>query len=194
MKKGEAEFQWNAKRERAAALVADDSLSDEQIAAELKVGRATLARWKDRPEFIARVREIVESVRAALEAKGIAARQNRIDALNERHELMREVIRQRASAYQGEGVGGSTGLIVKDVKGIGRGYDFQVVEVYGVDTGLLRELREHEKQMAQELGEWQERSTQVNVDLTNCSDDELERIANGEDPARVLATSRRGRA
>ena len=30
--------------------------------------------------------------------------------------------------------------------------------VYSVDTGLLRELREHEKLAAQELGQWEERT------------------------------------
>jgi hypothetical protein len=32
------------------------------------------------------------------------------------------------------------------------------VEEYQVDTGLLKELREHEKQAAQELGQWSEKA------------------------------------
>jgi hypothetical protein len=33
-----------------------------------------------------------------------------------------------------------------------------VVEEYEVDTGLLKELREHEKQAAQELGQWSDKA------------------------------------
>lgn len=53
--------------------------------------------------------------------------------------------------------GGKTGLIVHNVKGVGKGDDFQLIDLYEVDTGLLREMREHEKQAAQELGDWTER-------------------------------------
>ena len=70
---------------------------------------------------------------------------------------MTEVIRQRAVNLKDVPGGGNTGLLVRQVKGIGKGEDFQVVEEYAVDTGLLRELREHEKQAAIELGEWTEK-------------------------------------
>ncbi|PYS52435.1 MAG: hypothetical protein DMF68_01620 [Acidobacteria bacterium] len=188
------EFKWNAKREEAASLVAEDSLTDEQIAERLKINRATLHRWKTHPDFEAKVREIVEETRSRLLARGILAKQNRLEALRDRQERMTEVIERRAVENKDYPGGGATGLIVRDVKGIGKGEDFERVEVYMVDTSLLKELREHEKQAAIELGEWQERSTSLKVDLSNCTDDELERIANGEDPARVLAASRRGRA
>jgi hypothetical protein len=190
----QTEFSWNSKREEAASLVADDSLSDEQIAERLKINRATLHRWKIHPDFQARIKEIVEETRSALLKRGILSKENRLEFLRDRQERMMEVIAARAIAHADEVAGGETGLLVKDIKGIGKGEDFEKIEVWAVDTGLLRELREHEKQVAMELGEWQERSTHVNLDMTNCSDDELERISNGEDPARVLATSRRGRA
>lgn len=54
--------------------------------------------------------------------------------------------------------GGNTGLLVRTTKGIGSGDTFQIVDEYAVDTGLLRELREHEKQAAQELGQWIDKS------------------------------------
>jgi hypothetical protein len=33
-----------------------------------------------------------------------------------------------------------------------------IIEEYQVDTGLLKELREHEKQAAQELGQWSDKA------------------------------------
>jgi hypothetical protein len=40
---------------RAAALWVVDQQTDAQIARELGIGRRTLARWKQRPEFVAAV-------------------------------------------------------------------------------------------------------------------------------------------
>ena len=53
--------------------------------------------------------------------------------------------------------GGRTGLIVHNVKGVGKGDDFKLIDVYEVDTSLLKEMREHEKQAAIEVGQWQEK-------------------------------------
>lgn len=41
------------------------------------------------------------------------------------------------------------------------------------------------------LGMFKDQSTNLNIDLDNLTDEQLERIANGEDPAHVLATSGR---
>jgi hypothetical protein len=48
--------------------------------------------------------------------------------------------------------GGTTGLLVKDYKGKDADQP-----VYKVDTRLLAELRAHEKQAAEELGQWSEK-------------------------------------
>lgn len=155
---------FSAEKERAAFLVAEDRLTDEQIAADLEIGRTTLHRWKTDPAFSARVEQIKAEVREKLSAMGIAARQNRLDALNDRQRRMAEVIRQRAENLKSVPGGGNTGLLVRQVKGIGKGEDFQVVEEYAVDTGLLREMREHEKQAAIEVGEWTEKKEHTGKD------------------------------
>src|SRR5450759_3596687 len=63
---------------------------------------------------------------------------------------MRRVIDERAAwADFADVPGGTTGLLVKDYKG--KEAD-QLV--YKVDTGLLGELRGHERQAAEELGQW----------------------------------------
>lgn len=155
---GTEKLEWNEQLERAANLVAQDTLSDEKIAEQLGIGRTTLHRWKSDALFVSRVKQVVEEIKATIVARGIAERQNRIDAYNSRWLKMQEVINQRAKEYSTVTVGGNTGLIVKQTKGIGKGDDFQVIDEYAVDTGLLREMREIEKQAAIELGEWTEKT------------------------------------
>ena len=46
---------------------------------------------------------------------------------------------------------------MRTLKQLGRGDEAETVEEFRVDTGLLKELRETEKQAAQELGQWAEK-------------------------------------
>ena len=154
-----AEWVWTRARERAALLTAEDALTDVEIAAEVGISERTLNRWRKRPEFVARVEEHIEAFRAVIARKAIAQRGRRVAALQDRWRRMQRVIEERAAdPGMADVPGGRTGLIVRRVKGIGRGEDFERVEEYAVDDGLLREMREHERQAAQELGQWLERS------------------------------------
>lgn len=54
------------RRQRAAELVADDSLIDAAIAAEVGVCRRTLAYWKVQPDFVAEVSRIRRAYAASL--------------------------------------------------------------------------------------------------------------------------------
>lgn len=151
-------WEWTDQREDAALLAAEDRLTDEQIAEKCGIDRRTLARWKLVPDFASRVAEHRALWREELKRKGIAAKQNRLDALNDRWERLKRVIEERGADPGMQGVaGGATGLLVRQVKGIGKGEDFERVEEYAVDTGLLKEMRDHERQAAQELGEWTEK-------------------------------------
>ena len=142
------------RRERAALLVAEDKAPDLEIAAVLKIGKATLERWKREPAFAARVQEHRARWAKEIEIEGIANRKNRVDALNDRWSRMREVIRARAEDMTDEVAGGDTGLLVRTVKQIGSGERATTIEEYAVDTGLLKSMLDHEKQAAQELGQW----------------------------------------
>src|ERR1035441_6890960 len=83
----------------------------------------------------------------------ISSRNARVQALQNRWDRMRRVIDERAASPDfAEVPGGTTGLLVKDYKG----KDADTL-VYKVDTGLLAELRNHEKQAAEELGQWNEK-------------------------------------
>ena len=148
-------FRWTPARERAALLVADDAIPDKQIAAEIGISERHLERWKRRPEFAERIAAIRDETRAKLVALGIADKQNRIDAYNARWRLMRQVIAERGADPAMQAVpGGTTGLLVKSYTFSPQGDPY---EEYAVDTGLLKELREHEKQAATELSQWVEK-------------------------------------
>jgi transposase len=151
-------WQWNNRREEAAKLVADDKLADEVIAAQVGITRQTLATWKTVPEFVKRVSEHREAWRQAIMTQGIADKVNRIRRLNTDWERMQQVIIERADDPRNQEIpGGKTGLLVKQLKGIGKGADFQIVEEFAVDAGLLSELRQTEQQAARELGQWTEK-------------------------------------
>lgn len=158
-------LQWSKRHEQAAVLVADDRLTDEQIAEQIGISARMLYIWKAHPEFAAKVSEHVEKFAAVTLKRGIARRERRVEALNDRWKRMLRVIDERAEDPDISHVaGGTTGLIVHDVKGVGKGDDFQLIDIYGVDTGLLKELREHEKQAAQELGQWTEKQEHTGKD------------------------------
>lgn len=110
-------FRWTAVRERAVLFVVEDIKTDEAIAAELGIHRDTLASWKRHPDFAARVEHHREVQRQAIEAKGIADKQNRIRAMNRRAEKLWQVIDARAADPTMANVpGGDTGLMTRTVK------------------------------------------------------------------------------
>lgn len=147
-------FEWDEQRERAARLLAEGELTETEIAKQLEVDRRTVYRWKQHPDFQARVAEIVQELGEPALRYAIGRRERRLRNLNDRLERMHQVIRDRAADPKMADVpGGKTGLMVRNVKAVkGR-----AVSLYAVDTGLLRELREHEKQAAIELGQWAEK-------------------------------------
>lgn len=149
---------WTARHDRAAVLVAEDELTDDEIAAALKVTRDTISRWKRFEVFQVRVQEVRAELAAASHRRALGRRERRVRALDDRWRLLLQVIEERAADPAVSAVpGGSTGMLVRQLKGVGSGDNFQLVEEYEVDTGLLKELREHERQAAQELGQWSER-------------------------------------
>ncbi len=165
-------FRWTAKREEAALLVAQDELSNEDIARRMGISRQTLGKWKLQPAFQGRVAALVAAVAEAVKGRGIAERRNRVAALNERWSRLLRVIEERAALYADVPGGRGAGMLVCQIKlvrvsggedgesdGPGRrkrrrSGGFVEIAADAVDVGLLKELREHEKQAAQELGQW----------------------------------------
>ncbi len=166
---------WSSRMEEATLLVAQDELSNEKIAARVGVCRQTLQVWKRTPRFAARVQELRDAMAEAVKGRGIVERENRVAALNDRWEKLHAIIATRAKELA-DVPGGDTGLLVHRIKRVRLYMDTldddsegdatparrrrrrpagvaQVAE-YAVDVRLLKELREHEKQAAKELGQW----------------------------------------
>jgi hypothetical protein len=181
-----AGFRWTDKTEEAAKDVALDRLTNQEIAEKAGVTRQALDKWKLNPEFKARVDAHHEEFKAIVRRRGIAQLERRVDALNTRWDLMHRVIAERAADPGMQlPAGGKTGLMVHTVKGVGKGDDFQLIDLYEVDVGLLREMREHEKQAAQELGQWTEKKEvtgqdggpiDIDLGLGGLSNDELRNL------------------
>jgi hypothetical protein len=154
-------FEWNAQRYKAAQLLAEGRLTDEEIAEELSVTRRTLARWKTQIAFIDYIYECIRTTRDELLKRGVRERQNRIDQIDNIVGKINRVINARATHYEedekAKAQGADTGLIVRKYKVIGTGENSREVEEYEVDVATLRELREQLKQAAIEVGEWAEK-------------------------------------
>lgn len=151
-------FRWNASRARAAILLAEDAKSDAEIADALGIARSTLSVWKTHPEFAARIAEHVAELERAVLRYRIAKRRERIRILDDQQTKLLQVQEERAEEYAGLAPGGSTGAVVKTLKVIGSGDSQQLIEEWTTDTGLQHELRALQKQAAQELGQWSEKS------------------------------------
>ena len=143
----------------AAQLLAEGRLTLTQIAERLNIDRRTLWVWKKNPAFQRMVDKRAAVIDAATLGAAITNRNRRIARLNETWHRLQDVIEARAADPSMAKVpGGTTGLLSHDVKSVGGGDSATIVDVYEVDTALLKELRETEKQAAIELGQWQEKN------------------------------------
>jgi hypothetical protein len=163
-----------AQRLKAAMLVAEDELSDEQIIADVGVAsRVTLWRWKENPAFQGAVAEHRIRLEASMSRFSVAKRRKRVEYLQALFDRQWSIMEQRAdeapqrlpeNVSWGPGsnkpkyvAGMDTGLITHDVKSVGYGPDQELVDVYKVDTALSAEIRNTLKQAAQEVGQWTEK-------------------------------------
>ncbi len=152
--------------------MAEDRLTDDEIAKRAGIKRTQLHYWKRHPDFQARVAEHVTALAEQIKARGLAERSNRIDYLNDRRQRMQALLEARGADMAGEVAGGETGLMVRSPKLV-KVYESpdleddrapiayakreRIVYEYAFDRALVQEMREHEKQAAQELGQWTEK-------------------------------------
>src|SRR5581483_2640122 len=109
--------------------------------------------------FDARVKKIVAMLDGYSVRYALSRRARRLKRLSERAEKLDRIIKERARSPEMRDVpGGTTGLLTVEVKSVGG----REVKVYSVDTALLKELREHEKQAAIEAAQWLEKSPEAN--------------------------------
>ena len=142
-------------------MLAEDALSDEQIASDVGVSRKSLAQWKTDAVFNRRVAELVEQRKDAAMRHSIAQQDKRIGSMNDRWQKMHDIISARALDFDGLVPGGETGLLTRQIKLSNTG---MTVEEYVIDALLLREMRALEEQAAKELGQWIERKEHTGKD------------------------------
>jgi hypothetical protein len=135
-------FKWTAPKRQAVDLLASDELPDALVADAVSVGRATLTRWKAHPEFAAAVQEAVAALGEVARRYAVGRRAARVKALDGRWRDLdgcrRRVLDALAPAE-------------------GRPAEPPDPAMLSHARELSRELREHEKQAAQELGQWAEK-------------------------------------
>lgn len=149
-------FKWTKPKLDAAALVAADELTNDEIAASVGVVRKTLWEWCQNAEFAARVGEIARELGDVARRYAIANRGRRLQGYDDRRGRILDLIAARAAAHAAA-TGGETGLLARTEKSLGSGPAAQIVGEYAVDAALLKELRELEKQAAIEAGQWSEK-------------------------------------
>ena len=144
---------------------------------EAEGARQSAYRLLRNPQVSARVAELTTELSADLVAAEISDRNARIQALQERWTRLRanldKVLEERGKEMAGV-PGGSTGLLMLDYKGAS-------TPVYRLDPGvvaLLAELRAHEKQAAEELGQWVEKREETStVDSVAILNEGRQRVA-----------------
>lgn len=148
------EFEWSSNKETAALLLAEDSLSIPQIANQLHVNESTIDRWKQHPQFKARIEENVAAFRVRMLEYGLARKENRIAALSDLFRRQQLILTERGQSLEMQSVpGGTSGLVCTTWKQLGGGEDAQLVPEHTADTGLSREIRGTLEQVAVELGQ-----------------------------------------
>lgn len=199
-----APFDWTPQNEEAAVLLATTDRTDEGIATQVGVTRMTLYRWRQHPDFAAKVEAVKSEALERVRNRGIAIKENRVAALDDRWGRMKQVITCRASRYKRlraatdvaipsplseeeeaesevvfEGVPeeAETGLVILE-----RTYGkMGVTEKWAVDTGLLAEMRQVETAAAKELNQLTEQvnhsgTVQNGPNLQNLTLEELRQM------------------
>lgn len=151
-------FEWNEARTKAAVLVAEDEINDEDIAAECGIGRTTLHEWKQIKTFQDRVAEHLAELDRQMMRYAISKRRKRIGKLQRALDRVEQVIDERAEDMRhndaADTPGASSGLLVS--KPI-FSHSGELAYEWKFDSALVREYRALMEQTAKELGQLQDR-------------------------------------
>jgi hypothetical protein len=139
-------------------------------------------RWKKRAEawdmFVAReAARQAEEERMAVMAEGFALDYVRVRAL------------KKLATKLDEEIGEPNKEWLPDVKSIGSGEFAERVDLVRFNAPLIEQFRGTLADIADETGGRQKTGRNLNIDLSGLNDDQLKRIAAGEDPIKVLASA-----
>lgn len=143
-------FSWTPQKERAVILLAEDELTDKQIAEEVGVHHKTITAWKEREEFSGAVADKAGVIRASALKFAIAKRHRRLSYLQRMLDRMEVVIEDRARQSPHDVPGGLSGLVTsKPIYSALGDLSYE----HKFDAALVREYRATMEQAAKELGQ-----------------------------------------
>jgi hypothetical protein len=179
----------NEKKHLASLLVAQDRLSNKEMAAKLGVAVRTLDNWKTDPEFKAAVEAHLQAWMAKVQAKGIADRRRRIFQLNERWRKAQAIVEARAKDPGTARLpGGRTGFLVRHFRSLPKGDGERVIIEEAVfDAKLFIGLLKIEAQAARELGQWDEKPERVVRRLADLTREEIDSVLADWERSHTLA-------
>lgn len=180
------------KKLQAALLLAQGRLTIDHIAEQVGKSPRTIDEWKQLPEMRREIHRHHEAWAQELKEFGIGDQRRRLRDLQDLYDRLWVVIGRRAqSKAMRRAAGGDTGLVCREVKKFEQvaeqvpGKDGKpetvlknkAVVKFRVDTALIDELREIQKQAAIELGQWTEkRSLSGKVTFQPFEFSEIEKI------------------
>src|SRR5215207_5893892 len=92
-------FTWTAQKKRAATLLAENELMDQEIAAQVGVSRTALWKWKQNAEFVLEVGDQIGQIQAAMLKLAIAKKYKRIAVLDALKQKVLQTIEERGVMY-----------------------------------------------------------------------------------------------
>lgn len=165
---------WTKARRKAAQLLCQGKM-DSQAADGAGVSRMSLARWKLRDEFNEYRAELMADLNRRIKNEFLANKGGRLETLISDFNATSLILQERGvdCEWLGEdgkprksgAPGGSTGYLAREYQSrdtadvMHEGKPAKVTSpkaVYKFDSAIMRERRELRKQIAIELGEWEE--------------------------------------
>lgn len=162
----------DARKARAARLVAEDNLTDEQIAGQAKVTDRQLRNWKQEPAFRQAVSEHIAQITEQVLSQGIARLDKRLAAKQDRWRRLQRAIEEQADNPDvKDRPGGKSGFLFhREIP-----TRFGTIEEYTLQTGVSAEMRALEMDAARDTGQYVER-LHVRFDPSALTDEQLEKI------------------
>lgn len=133
-----------------------DHKSDPKVAEAFQLNKAAIQnhRTKHLPITLANTIADLDAVATAPIKMALAKQSERLSFQQARYEAMRVILEERG-IDMADVPGGRSGMLARTFKQIGSGDSAEKVEEYKVDAALLKEFRELEKQISEELGQYQ---------------------------------------
>ncbi|HUV68967.1 MAG TPA: hypothetical protein VMW15_04840 [Terracidiphilus sp.] len=139
----------------AARLAYSGNLTDEQIAQRVQRSRKTVNTWKQSDIYKRETARLAEIARTQNANVLLRNRDYRLEKLQDRHDRLLTVIQERAKYPELAKVpGGKTGALVLEPRTVAG----EKVVVAKFDAALFREIRDLERQAAEECGQYGEAS------------------------------------